>query len=121
MLGADYIHSLLREALRHCPAGADGDIYLTATEQALTRFANNRIHQNVAHQDAIAHVRVAIGKRQGRAVTNNLSESGAGRRRAPGWRVRPAHARGSRVSRYAGTVSRPIGDGLRRGHGRLRC
>ena len=59
-----------------CPAGADGDIYLTATEQALTRFANNRIHQNVAHQDAIAHVRVAMGKRQGRAVTNNLSEAG---------------------------------------------
>lgn len=76
MLGRDYIHSLLRGALRHCPAGADGDIYLTATEQALTRFANNRIHQNVAHQDAIAHVRVAVGKRQGRAVTNNLSETG---------------------------------------------
>ena len=76
MLGPDYIHSLLREALRHCPPDADGDIYLTATEQALTRFANNRIHQNVAHQDAIAHVRVAVGKRQGRAVTNNLSDAG---------------------------------------------
>ena len=76
MLGQDRIRALLREALRHCPSGADGDIYLTATEQALTRFANNRIHQNVAHQDAIAHVRVAMGKRQGRAVTNNLSESG---------------------------------------------
>jgi predicted Zn-dependent protease len=76
MLGQERIRSLLREALRHCPADADGDIYLTATEQALTRFANNRIHQNVAHQDAIAHVRVAVGKRQGRAVTNNLSESG---------------------------------------------
>ena len=76
MLGQERIRSLLREALRHCPSDADGDIYLTATEQALTRFANNRIHQNVAHQDAIAHVRVAIGKRQGRAVTNNLSETG---------------------------------------------
>ena len=95
MLGADYIHSLLREALRHCPAGADGDIYLTSTDQALTRFANNRIHQNVAHQDAVAHVRVAIGKRQGRAVTNNLSETGPGRCREAGRRVRPAHAGGS--------------------------
>ena len=76
MLRQERIQALLREALRHCPAGADGDIYLTATEQALTRFANNRIHQNVAHQDAIAHVRIAIGKRQGRAVTNNLSEAG---------------------------------------------
>ena len=76
MLGQERIRSLLREALRQCPGDADADIYLTATEQALTRFANNRIHQNVAHQDAIAHVRVAVGKRQGRAVTNNLSESG---------------------------------------------
>ena len=73
MLGQDHIRALLQSALLRCPAGADGDIYLTATEQALTRFANNRIHQNVAHQDAVAHVRVAIGKRQGRAATNNLS------------------------------------------------
>ena len=42
----------------------------------MTRFANNRIHQNVAHQDAVAHVRVVAGKRQGRAVTNNLSADG---------------------------------------------
>ena len=76
MLGPEYIRPLLRDALRHCPAGSDGDIYLTATEQALTRFANNRIHQNVAHQDAAAHVRVVAGKRQGRAVTNNLSADG---------------------------------------------
>lgn len=60
----------------HCPADAEGEIYLTATDQSLTRFANNRIHQNVAHQDAVAHVRVVIGKRQGRAVTNNLSPDG---------------------------------------------
>ena len=76
MLGPEHIRPRLRDALRHCPAGADADIYLTASEQALTRFANNRIHQNVAHQDAVAHVRVAVGKRQGRAVTNNLSAGG---------------------------------------------
>ncbi len=76
MLGQDQIRRLLLDALRHCPNGADADIYLTATEQALTRFANNRIHQNVAHRDAVAHVRVAIGRRQGRAVTNNLTDEG---------------------------------------------
>ena len=76
MLGPEYTRPLLRDALRHCPPGSEGDIYLTATDQSLTRFANNRIHQNVAHQDAVAHVRVAIGKRQGRAVTNNLSADG---------------------------------------------
>ena len=76
MLGPEHIRALLRDALRHCPDAADADIYLTATDQALTRFANNRIHQNVAHQDTVAHVRVASGKRQGRAVTNNLSPDG---------------------------------------------
>ena len=76
MLGPENIHPLLQDALRHCPTGAEADIYLNATDQALTRFANNRIHQNVAHQDAVAHVRVAVGKRQGRAVTNNLSAQG---------------------------------------------
>ena len=75
MLGRDEIRSLLREALRHA-GSADADIYVTASEQALTRFANNRIHQNVYHEDAIAHIRVANGKRQGRAVTNNISASG---------------------------------------------
>ena len=75
MLGQDAIRSLLRAALRHAGAG-DADIYVTATQQALTRFANNRIHQNVYHEDAIAHVRVTHGKRQGRAVTNNFSPAG---------------------------------------------
>ena len=75
MLGQTYIRNLLRDALRHCPPAAAADIYLTATAQALTRFANNRIHQNVAHRDAIAHIRVAIGQHQGRAATNNLAPS----------------------------------------------
>ena len=75
MLGPDHIRSLLRDALRNLHLG-DADIYLTATTQALTRFANNRIHQNVYHDDAVAHIRVAYQKRQGRAVTNNLSSDG---------------------------------------------
>ncbi len=73
MLGPEHIRRLLRDALTHCPAGSEADVYLTATEQALTRFANNRIHQNVAHHDAVANVRVATGRRQGRVATNNLS------------------------------------------------
>ena len=75
MLGREIIQPLLREALRHA-GSAEADIYVTATQQALTRFANNRIHQNVYHEDAIAHVRVADGKRQGRAVTNDFSAGG---------------------------------------------
>ena len=44
MLGPDHIRSLLRDALRNLHLG-DADIYLTATTQALTRFANNRIQR----------------------------------------------------------------------------
>ena len=75
MLGPDTIRPLLRDALRHAGA-ADADIYVVATAQALTRFANNRIHQNVYHQDAIAHIRVAAGQRVGRAVTNDFAPAG---------------------------------------------
>lgn len=75
MLGPDAIRPLLRDALRHAGA-ADADIYVVATEQALTRFANNRIHQNVYHQDAVAHIRVAAGQRVGRAVTNDFTPAG---------------------------------------------
>lgn len=75
MLGPDGIQPLLRAALRSAGA-ADADIYVVATEQALTRFANNRIHQNVYHQDASAHIRVADDRRVGRAVTNDFSPDG---------------------------------------------
>ena len=75
MLGPEHIHRLLRDALSNRHLG-DADIYLTASTPALTRFANNRIHQNVYHDDAVAHVRIACLKRQGRAVTNNLSPDG---------------------------------------------
>ena len=88
MLGPDAIRPLLRAALRYAGA-VDADIYVVATEQALTRFANNRIHQNVHHQDAIAHIRVADGRRVGRAVTNDFSPDGL----AVAVRQAGAHAR----------------------------
>ena len=43
---------------------------------ALTRFANNAIHQNVVHGDAQLNIRAVIGHQQGRATTNDLSDSG---------------------------------------------
>ena len=39
---------------------------------ALTRFANNTIHQNVAEQDRWISVRVALDQRTARATTNRL-------------------------------------------------
>ncbi|MDR7416579.1 MAG: TldD/PmbA family protein [Armatimonadota bacterium] len=62
---------LLQEALMR--SGADEtEIVLLAAEEALTRFANNTIHQNVAETNGEVAVRVVVGKRLGSAITNRL-------------------------------------------------
>lgn len=52
---------------------------LSASTEALTRFARNAIHQNVAEVDALLEVRAAFGARVGVASTNNLSPEGIAR------------------------------------------
>ena len=41
---------------------------------ALTRFANNTIHQNVAEENIVISVRAAFGQRSARATTNKLDD-----------------------------------------------
>src|SRR6266853_43140 len=41
---------------------------------ALTRFANNTIHQNVAEENHVVSVRTAFGKRTARASTNKFDD-----------------------------------------------
>jgi PmbA protein len=41
---------------------------------ALTRFANNTIHQNVAEENHVVSVRSAFGSRTARAITNKLDD-----------------------------------------------
>ncbi len=48
---------------------------LTAGAHALTRFANNTIHQNVAEESAALSVRVVMGGRTARASTNKLDDA----------------------------------------------
>src|SRR5207249_4175177 len=48
-------------------------VYL-GTESALTRFANNHIHQNVAESNHEVRVRAVVGKRTGVATTNRLDD-----------------------------------------------
>lgn len=45
-----------------------------ATSSALTRFAGNRIHQNVAETDSQLSIRAVIGTRTGVANTNRLDD-----------------------------------------------
>jgi predicted Zn-dependent protease len=48
------------------------ELILVAGEEALTRFANNTIHQNVAERDIQLSVRPQEGQRTARASTNRL-------------------------------------------------
>src|SRR5256885_17094323 len=41
---------------------------------ALTRFANNTIHQNVAEENHVVSVRTVFGGRTARATTNKLDD-----------------------------------------------
>ena len=62
-------------------------------ESHLTRFANNEITQNVAESRHVVSVRVADGKRSGRATGNDLSDEGISRllaRASEAARVAPA-------------------------------
>src|SRR5579863_9449779 len=43
-------------------------------KSALTRFANNTIHQNVAEENVVASVRTVFGGRTARATTNKLDD-----------------------------------------------
>ena len=45
-----------------------------ATGNALTRFANNIIHQNVAEENVVVSLRTAFGRRTARATTNKLDD-----------------------------------------------
>jgi predicted Zn-dependent protease len=48
------------------------EVSLVNHDQALTRFANNYIHQNVSESDSSVAIRVAFGRKIGTASTNSL-------------------------------------------------
>jgi PmbA protein len=50
------------------------EVLLTGGQFALTRFANNTIHQNVAEENHVVSVRTAFGGRTARAVTNRFDD-----------------------------------------------
>ena len=50
------------------------EVLFYATRNALTRFANNTIHQNVAEENVNVSVRTAFGQRTARATTNKLDD-----------------------------------------------
>src|SRR5580704_3506162 len=50
------------------------EVSFYSTANALTRFANNVIHQNMAEENVVVSVRTAFGQRTARATTNKLDD-----------------------------------------------
>ena len=69
------LEALLATALELVTAG-EGEAIFTSRDAALTRFANSRIHQNVAEYDATLRMRVMQDGRTGVATTNRLDAEG---------------------------------------------
>src|SRR5947209_19536263 len=72
--GQERLHALADRAL--ALAGVEGvEVGLSASSEALTRFAESVIHQNVARADGEARVRVVLpGGHVGVAATNVLEQ-----------------------------------------------
>src|ERR1700753_3782545 len=52
------------------------EVLFSSTNHALTRFANNTIHQNVAEVNEVASIRVAFDGKTARATTNRFDDEG---------------------------------------------
>ncbi len=71
----DEVGELLDRVIAQSEAPRTEAIYL-GQDSALTRFANNQIHQNVREHDASLQVRVIDEDRVGVAATNRLDDAG---------------------------------------------
>ena len=72
LLGERHVRSLLEGALHACKEADQAEVVLSTSDEALTRFANNTIHQNVSERNSSLRVRVVMGKRIGVAIANSL-------------------------------------------------
>ena len=74
-MGREQALAICEQALEAC--GADeAMVHLSTGHSALTRFANNHIHQNVSEEGARLSVRAIIGKRSAIATGNDLTDAG---------------------------------------------
>src|SRR3972149_6711517 len=75
MLGEQELKALANKALSMSRA-QQTEVVIFAPHSALTRFANNYIHQNVEQQDIDLRVRAVVDKKIGVASSNDLSDEG---------------------------------------------
>ncbi len=75
MVGEQTLKTIAQKVLALSPSG-ETEVLLWVSENGLTRFANSRIHQNVAWEDVNVSVRVALGKKIGVAGGNRFDDVG---------------------------------------------
>jgi PmbA protein len=74
MLGPKRMRQIAQQMLAQSAADQT-EVVLLSEDKELTRFANSRIHQNVAERNVQVRVRAVSGKRIGVASTNDLSDA----------------------------------------------
>ncbi len=62
------------DRIRRYSSADEVELLISGNRFALTRFANNAIHQNVADENQLISVRTNFGGRTARATTNKLDE-----------------------------------------------
>src|SRR3954453_15544949 len=62
------------ERIKKLSSSDEIEVLFSGGRFALTRFANNTIHQNVAEDNHVVSVRTAFGGRTARATTNKLDD-----------------------------------------------
>src|SRR5919202_1304199 len=75
MIGQQRIKQVTDKVLSLSKADQTEVVFYGETS-ALTRFANNYIHQNVAETNTQVNIRMVMGKKIGVASTNDLSDEG---------------------------------------------
>jgi len=75
MINEKEARTLSESILKRCK-GNPAEVTFQFADSALTRFANNIIHQNVSERNAEVTVRFFIGKQIGAASANRLDETG---------------------------------------------
>jgi PmbA protein len=73
MLSPDRIHDIFSR-IRKFSSADEVEAIIAGGQSALTRFANNTIHQNVAEEGYVISIRVAMDHKTARATTNRLDD-----------------------------------------------
>ena len=65
-------HEIARRALEFAGDADEAEVVVSSADTALTRFANNGIHQNVSEESVHVNLRLALGKKVGVADGNQV-------------------------------------------------